>query len=72
MNTPVGQRGSLKGNVRKMEMNENKNAPYQNLWAQLKHRWEKMYSTDADIRKEEKSQMNNVSSHLKNQEKKIK
>lgn len=29
----MGQRGNLKGNLKKnIEINENKNTPYQNLW----------------------------------------
>lgn len=47
-------------------MNENENATYQNLWdtanAVLR---EKFIVLDAYIRKEEKSQINNLSTHLK-------
>lgn len=57
------------------EINENKNIPYQNVQDTAKAAMAEMYSTfllNAQIRKEEKSQINNLSPHHKNQKKKSK
>ena len=63
----MGQRGHLKGNKKCIELNENGNVIYQNLWDKVKAVLrEKFIALNVHIRKEEKSQTNHLSSHLEN------
>ena len=51
-------------------MNENENTTTQNLWDTVKVvLWGKFIAIQADLKKQEKSQINNLTLHLKQREK---
>ena len=62
------QKGHLKGNQKKyIQLSENKDARYQNLWNTIKTVLRRTFiALNVYIRKEEKSQINNLSSQPKN------
>ena len=67
----MGQTGTLKGYKKKYtDPNENKNATYQKLWDITKAvPIGKFTAQNTYIRKEKKSQINHLSSHIKSLEK---
>lgn len=66
----MGQGGSLKGNFKKfIDLNKNKNTAYKISGTQLKTVLRGKSTALSAIRKEKKSQINNLNSHLKKLEK---
>ena len=56
-----------------MEMNENENTTTPNLWDTVKAVLRgRFIATQADLKKQEKSQINNLTLHLKQLEKEVK
>ena len=65
----MGQWGNQKGNLKKLETNDNENTTIQNLWDATKAMLRSKFIAIQAFLKKEKSQINNLTCHLKELEK---